>query len=188
MERLEGEAGLRVEYELTLGDLEAFHLHRSTIRDEALVRNQAAVAAVATGLLFGLARLRESASVVQAVLAFSVGAVVAFLVFPAYFRWRVRRNVRIVFGGEQGRRALGARVLFLTERGIAESTEEVRVELAWEAIDSAVVTARHVFLESGPSVGLVLPLPSFPAEALELVRRRLGPVLVERGGRPRGRA
>lgn len=188
MERLEGEAGFRVEYELTLRDLEAFHLHRATMRDEALVRNQAAVAAVATGLLFGLARLRESASALQAVLAFSVGAVAAFLVFPPYFRWRVRRNVRIVFGGEEGKRALGARALLLTERGVSESTAEVRVEILWEAIDSAVVTARHVFLESGPSVGLVVPLPSFPAEALELLRRRLGGVLVERGGRRRGRA
>ena len=181
MEPVEAEAGLRVDYELTLRDLEAFHLHRATGKAEALVRNQAAVAAVATGLLFGVTSLRESDSLARALAAFTAGAVAAFLVFPLYFRWRVRRNVRIVFGGEEGKRALGRRSLLLTSRGLVESTDEVRVEVLWGAIDSAVRTRHHVFLESGPNIGFTLPLASLPAEAVDELHRRLGARLVEKG-------
>lgn len=164
---------MRADYELTLADVETYHVRQATWRSAEL-RAQAAVAAVATGLLAGLSALRDFGSLASALAGFTAGAVAGFLVFPVYFRWRVRRNVRIVFGGAEGRKVLGKRTFETTDSGLAEWNDRVRTEVPWAAFDAAIETDEHVLLRSGPSVGFPFRKAELGRDGIAELRSRLG--------------
>lgn len=172
---------IRLEYEVTPADFEAFNLH---VADRPRLRAQRRRRAIAFLILFPLAvaaiglvfRGKGKGGpdltwyiLVQLAVGFAVAAV-AILLSHLLYRQRLRGVVRGMLGRNPREGFLGPQRLEAGPEGVTLESAHQRGTYRWSGVAGVEETATHLFVMLGEVYGIIVPKRGQDAAALAALR------------------
>lgn len=148
---------MEIEYELTEADVVALtrcQLQRTPRRRNPIVVRRLAYLSGFTLMAVGLHLLMHNA---VATVSLLILAILAFLFYPVYFDWLIRRRVSRTYRDPQRRAGLASRTLRATGEGLEEASGVGAVSLKWPAISELVETPTHAIIFVQGLAALVVP-------------------------------
>lgn len=87
-------------------------------------------------------------------ITFLAMAVIAFIGYPTYFDWLMRRKVTAAFRDPNRRATLGPRTIRVTSEGIEQQSSEGQIKVNWNVVDGIVPmpTFTVVSIHNVPSI------------------------------------
>jgi hypothetical protein len=170
---------IRLEYDVTPADFEAFNLHVAyRPRLKAQRRRQAIailvlfpLAVVAMGLFFRGKGGPDLVWFVLAQLAFGLVAAAAMILLSHLaYRRRLRAQVRSMLGRNPRESFLGKQQLEAGPEGVTIDSPLLRATYRWPAVVGAEETGAHLFVMLGEVYGIIIPKRGQDAAALAALR------------------
>lgn len=171
---------IRLEYDVTLADFEAFNLQVAyRPRLKAQRRRQAIallilfpLAVVVIGQMFPRARGGpDLVWYVAAQLAFGLVAAAAMILFShMLYRRRLRGVVRSMLGRNPRESFLGKQQLEAGPEGVTVESAHLRATYRWPAVVGVEETDAHLFVMLGEVYGIIVPKRGQDAAALAALR------------------
>jgi hypothetical protein len=158
---LSKEAGMQVEYDVTMDDLIRFNLyhfdHSPFVKRQKLRTRYIPVIMFP---LFGLAeyaiRGRYGFGIVMCLLS-----AIWWVVFPAWWKWEVTRRTQKYMSEGSNRGLLGVTRLEVGPNGLHTSGEIGESTLKWSAVEKVAVSDSHTYIYIGAASALMVPHRAF---------------------------